>query len=164
MGARGESTGYLHPLFPDSCFLFPVPPFPSLIPSPGVVRMAVRLLKVVPLPVMRAVGWIAGTAAWWVVPARRRVILENLSHLVPRASPAQRRRLGRRTFRNLLDAALDLFRLPGMRREELLSLLHVEGDAHVQSALALGRGLLIVTGHIGPYELGGAWMAARGPG
>jgi KDO2-lipid IV(A) lauroyltransferase len=111
---------------------------------------------------MRAVGWFVGTAAWVVAPARRRVILENLSHLVPQASPAQRRRLGRRTFRNFMDAAIELFRLPSMPREELLSLLRVEGDAHIQSALALGRGLVIVTGHLGPYELGGAWMAARG--
>jgi KDO2-lipid IV(A) lauroyltransferase len=111
---------------------------------------------------MRAVGWVIGTVAWAVVPSRRRAVMQNLSYLAPSLPPARRRLLARRTFRNLIDAAIHLFRLPSMPREELLSLIQVEGDEHVRSALALGRGLLIVTGHMGPYELGGAWMAARG--
>ena len=133
-----------------------------LIPSPTVVRAAVRLLRVVPMPIARAVGWVAGTLAWTILAARRRVLLENLSYLASDASPARRRRLARRTFRNQIDASLHLFRLPSMSREELLGLIQVEGLDRIDEAIALGRGLIIVTGHLGPYELGGAWMAANG--
>lgn len=126
------------------------------------VRVAVRLLKVVPMPIARALGWVAGTLAWAALGERRRILLANLSYLAPQALPAQRRRLARRTFRNQVDASLDLFRLPSMSREELLGLIQVEGLGRVDDAIALGRGLIIVTGHLGPYELGGAWMAANG--
>lgn len=114
------------------------------------------------MPAARSVGWVAGTLAWAVLTGRRRTLLENLAHLAPDLPPARRRRLARRTFRNLIDAAIHLFRLPSMSRAELLGLVQVEGLEGVREAIALGRGLIIVTGHLGPYELGGAWMAANG--
>lgn len=114
------------------------------------------------MPVARAVGWVAGTLASAVLAGRRRTLHENLSYLAPDASNARRRRLARRTFRNQIDASLHLFRLPSMSREELLGLIQVDGLDRIDDAIALGRGLIIVTGHLGPYELGGAWMAANG--
>jgi KDO2-lipid IV(A) lauroyltransferase len=41
-------------------------------------------------------------------------------------------------------------------------MIAVRGRDHLDAARALGAGVLIVTGHLGPYELGGAWMAALG--
>lgn len=119
-------------------------------------------LRVVPFPLARGIGWMAGSLAYAVAAGRRRVLLENLARTAPATSPRQRRRLARRTFRNLVDAALHLYRLPSMSRRELLDLVQFEGEAHLRAALALNRGLIIVTAHLGPYELGGAWLAAKG--
>lgn len=119
-------------------------------------------LRVVPFPVARAIGWMAGSLAYAVAAERRRILLENLTRTAPAASPRQRRRLARRTFRNLVDAALHLYRVPRMTRRELLDLVQFEGAEHLRAALALNRGLIIVTAHLGPYELGGAWLAAQG--
>lgn len=133
-----------------------------MIPSPGVIRLAVPALRVTPLPVARAVARAAGLAAWAALPGRRRVIMENLSHTAAAATPAQRRRLCRRTFTNMAEAAVHLFRLPSMSREELFALCEVEGREHLDAALAMGRGVIVVTPHLGPYELGSAWAAAAG--
>ncbi|MEO7966518.1 MAG: lysophospholipid acyltransferase family protein, partial [Gemmatimonadaceae bacterium] len=61
-----------------------------------------------------------------------------------------------------MDAAVDLYRLPTTSREELFQLVAIEGQANLDAALALGRGVIAVTPHLGPYELGGAYLAAGG--
>jgi KDO2-lipid IV(A) lauroyltransferase len=37
-----------------------------------------------------------------------------------------------------------------------------EGGEHLQAAFALGRGVILVTGHVGNWELGGAFFGHRG--
>ena len=38
----------------------------------------------------------------------------------------------------------------------------VEGWEHVEAGLANGKGIILVTGHLGNWEFGGAYFAARG--
>jgi KDO2-lipid IV(A) lauroyltransferase len=94
--------------------------------------------------------------------ARREAVMENHRWLAPQLSVAERRRATRRTFANMLDAAVDLWRLPSLRAGEFSSLVAVEGREHLDAALALNRGVIVVTAHLGPYELGGAWLAHAG--
>jgi KDO2-lipid IV(A) lauroyltransferase len=53
--------------------------------------------------------------------------------------------------------------LPGASREDILARFEtVDGWAHLDAALAHGKGVIVVTGHLGNWELGGAYLAARG--
>ena len=133
-----------------------------MITSPRLVRGAVRLMRVLPEPVARGIATVAGTAFYLLHGPRRRVVLDNVAHLLPQAPPHERRRLARRTFVHIAQAAVDMFRLPSMRREDLLALFTSTTLGHVDEALALGRGVIIATAHLGAYELGGAWFAALG--
>jgi len=58
---------------------------------------------------------------------------------------------------------LEVFRLP---RQDLLALdedrFNLEGREHVDKALAEGRGVVIGCPHLGNWDLGAAWFAARG--
>ena len=134
----------------------------ALIPNPKVIRAAIRLLRVVPVPIVRALAALAGTIAWAVQGDRRRILHQNLSYTAPERPLAERRRLVRRTFRNLAVTAVDQFRLPSIRIEELRSLFEIRGLEHVDAALARGKGLVIATMHLGPYELAAACLATRG--
>jgi KDO2-lipid IV(A) lauroyltransferase len=100
--------------------------------------------------------------AYYLAAGRRRTILDNVRRFVPNASRAERRAMARRTFANLMSASVDLFRLPSATREEILATVEVHGREHLDAALALGHGVICVTPHLGPYELGGAWFAAAG--
>lgn len=120
------------------------------------------MLRVVPEAVARGLAAAAGTAFYHVHGPRRRIVLDNLARIVPGTSPRERRRLARRTFRNIARASVDLFRLPFLPREQFLALFTSTTRHYVDEALALGRGLIIVTGHIGAYELGGAWFSSLG--
>ncbi|MEP7344332.1 MAG: lysophospholipid acyltransferase family protein [Gemmatimonadaceae bacterium] len=133
-----------------------------MITSPAVIRVATRVLRVAPVGAMRRAARVAGSTASLFLRARRRAVLESLSYLRPDLTLRQRRRLARRTFANFAAASIDLLRLPAASREELATLVSFTGLEHLDAALARGRGAIVVTAHLGPYELGGACLAARG--
>ena len=133
-----------------------------MIPNPAVIRTATSLLRVIPVPLARALAAAGGTLAWALQRDRRRTLEQNMTYLAPDRSASDRRRLARRTFRNLAVTAVDLFRLPNMRPEEVTALFEMRGLEHVDAALARGRGLVIATAHLGPYELASSCVAALG--
>ena len=133
-----------------------------MIPSPAVIRAAIALLRVIPVPIARALAAIAGTVAWAAQGERRRTLLENLSYTAPERSVGERRRLARRTFRNLAVTAVDQFRLPSISMDDLRGLFEIRGLEHVDAAQSRGHGTVLVTGHLGPYELASACFAALG--
>jgi lauroyl/myristoyl acyltransferase len=133
-----------------------------LIPSPAVIRAATALLRVIPVPVARALAAAGGTLAWMIQGDRRRVLLENLARTASDQPIAMRRRLARRTFRNFADVVVDQFRLPSMTPEEARALFEIRGLEHVEAAQARGRGTVMVTAHLGPYELAAATFTTLG--
>jgi lauroyl/myristoyl acyltransferase len=133
-----------------------------LIPSAPVIRAAIKLLRVTPVPVARALAAVGGTIAWAVQGDRRRTLHENLSNTAPDRTSRQRRRMVRRTFVNLAVTAVDQFRLPSISPEELRGLFEIRGLEHIDASQARGKGTIIVTAHLGPYELASACFATLG--
>jgi KDO2-lipid IV(A) lauroyltransferase len=133
-----------------------------LIPSAPVIRTAIKLLRVTPVPLARALAAASGMVAWMVQKDRRETLLKNLSHTAPDRSPAERRRLARRTFRNLAVTAVDQFRLPSIDPKDLRDLFEIRGIEHVEASIARGKGTVLVTAHFGPYELASACFASMG--
>ena len=115
-----------------------------------------------PVPVARALAVVGGTIGWALQGDRRRTLLRNLSYTAADRPEAERRRMAYRTFRNFALTAVDLFRLPNISREEVRSLFELRGLENVEEAHARGKGVVIVTGHLGPYELAAACFAANG--
>jgi KDO2-lipid IV(A) lauroyltransferase len=133
-----------------------------MIPSAPLVRLAVRVLGVVPVAPVRWIARGAGTLAYVFATERRATLLENQARLAPNDSARTHRRRARATFRHLLDAAIDLWRIPTLPPGAFDALVGVEGREHLDAAMAMGKGVIAVTAHLGPYELGGAWLAQAG--
>ena len=87
---------------------------------------------------------------------------ENLVYTAPDRSPAERRRLGRATFRNLALCTIDFLRIPLMSRAEIVALFDERGREHLDRALARGKGVILLTGHLGNWELACPFLAAFG--
>jgi KDO2-lipid IV(A) lauroyltransferase len=69
----------------------------------------------------------------------------------------------RETFRNFGRMLADYFHFNARPPEALLGALRDwRGIAHLKTALDAGRGALLVTGHLGAWELGGQILAAQG--
>ncbi len=95
-----------------------------------------RRMAVLPLPVLRGLGWLLGRLLYVLAVPRRRVALRNLELCYPEASAAQRRAWARETFVRFCQAWFDrswLWSAPQAvvsARVQLQGALHeLEGDA-----------------------------------
>lgn len=123
---------------------------------------ATWLLRVVPVPLADGIAGIIAAASWHVMPGRRRALLTNLRFTAPSRSADEHQTLARLTFRHLAICTVDFLRLPSLTDEAVLDLVEVDGLEHLEAARARGRGVLFVSPHLGNFELGGRYLAARG--
>jgi lauroyl/myristoyl acyltransferase len=82
--------------------------------------------------------------------------------LGPHATPEEVEQLTEAAFSNYARYMVDLVRLPIIDPGELSKGVRVHGWEHVEEAFRLGRGVVLVTGHIGSWDLAGAVLVARG--
>ncbi|HET7785771.1 MAG TPA: lipid A biosynthesis acyltransferase [Myxococcales bacterium] len=119
--------------------------------------LALPLLRVLPL---RA-GAALGRLAWYLVPRQRRLAEEHLAIAFPEKSEKERARIGRESFANLALSALESARADRMQIERAVELLPGD-EALLRKAHAEGKGVVVVTGHIGAWELFARRIAALG--
>jgi KDO2-lipid IV(A) lauroyltransferase len=107
-----------------------------------------------PLGVAQGLGAGLGRVAYWILPGRRRVALDNLTLAYgDRLSPAERERLARRCFEHLGMTTLECCRLFFGPTERLFGRIRGQGTEYIGQALARGRGIFFLTGHFGNWEL-----------
>lgn len=94
-----------------------------------------------------------GDLLWWAVVPRRRIALTNLRLCFPAWTEAERRAIGRRTFRNMARALFDHSLLALASREELIDYVRVEGLEHLQDPA--NRPLILVAPHFVGLDAGG---------
>ncbi|HEY7678060.1 MAG TPA: lysophospholipid acyltransferase family protein, partial [Candidatus Methylomirabilis sp.] len=120
----------------------------------GAAVLAVaRGLGALPPAVGDGVGAALGTAAYLLDWAHRRRAVENLLRAGMAEDRASARRIARRVFQNLGRSFADLCRLPRLTDAELAGRIRMEGYEHVREARARGRGIIVVTAHLGAWEL-----------
>ncbi|HKG92885.1 MAG TPA: lysophospholipid acyltransferase family protein [Gemmatimonadaceae bacterium] len=110
-----------------------------------------------------AVGAGLGAFAYRPIGIRRDVVETQIADSFPEFSIADVRRVARGAYAHLGRVSIETALLPSLSRDRVLELFEgVTGWELVENAVAAGRGLLFVTGHLGNWELGGAYLAARG--
>jgi Kdo2-lipid IVA lauroyltransferase/acyltransferase len=93
---------------------------------------------------------------------RRDVTLENLRNAFPGESDEWIRDLARRCYAHMGREIVVTMRLQGTTPHELVRRSTVEGLDAVIQATESGQGAVLVTGHLGNWEVGAACLAARG--
>jgi KDO2-lipid IV(A) lauroyltransferase len=94
---------------------------------------------------------------------RRGVVEKQLTAVFPEKSAEDVERIARAAYGHLGRTTIETAVLPSYSRREILDLFEdVSGWSIVEERLARGKGLIVVTGHLGNWELGGAYLAARG--
>lgn len=124
-----------------------------------------RVLGVLPLPVLYAVGTALGRPLWWRRRARERVHTEvNLRIVRPGLSGAARDELVRECLVETGHAVTEMAAVWGRGSRRALKLVReVDGLEHFEAALQSGRGLIVAAPHLGCWELLNYWLCARTP-
>jgi KDO2-lipid IV(A) lauroyltransferase len=68
----------------------------------------------------------------------------------------------RRAFVNFSQYLVDLLRMEDLRREDFEPRVEMEGWEHFEAAYRRGKGVILVTMHMGHWDLAGAAIALRG--
>jgi lauroyl/myristoyl acyltransferase len=113
-----------------------------------------------------ALAVMASWVAWRFSPLARPRLEYNLKVACPELANDKKelRRLSRLNFRNHAKAYADLMLLPSARVEAMRPRLKVEGMQYLEEARSLGKGVLVVSCHMGSYEVVAAiWSATLAP-
>ena len=128
----------------------------------AVVWVLVRLLGLLPRKAARAVGAGIGWLAYRLVPRLRGVGLKNLELAFPAWTDGQRQDTLRRLYRNLGWLLAEFCQMPKYTRENSQGSLRYDGLERYLAARDKGKGVLIVTGHLGAWELSSFYHSLMG--
>jgi KDO2-lipid IV(A) lauroyltransferase len=125
-------------------------------------RFALWLPRTVSLPRALALADRVGDLIYLALPGTRRLALEHLALAFGDALPAAaRERIARASFRNAARCFVELAKFDEIRPyfDDYTS---IEGWQYWDEVRALDRGAIVITGHIGNWELLGAYFARKG--
>ena len=122
-----------------------------------------RILRVVPPGVRYATAAPGGTAWFWLSPGQRRAALDNYAAALGRdRGDPEVARVARRAFQNYGRMLMDFLLMDGLSREDLLGRVTVDQIAHLEAALARGRGVIMAVPHMGSWDMAGSYAGALG--
>lgn len=126
------------------------------------VRAFLFGLGVLPRPLARWVGGCIGLLAWASLPRLRRVGLRNLQLALPERGRAEHGRILRASF---VAQGWQLAEFAQMRRysaTQAQGFIRYDGLEHFLAARKGGRGVLVLTAHLGAWELSSFFHSLMG--
>ncbi|MEP7027875.1 MAG: lysophospholipid acyltransferase family protein [Candidatus Eisenbacteria bacterium] len=128
----------------------------------GLVRIAGWAVAMLPDGAARALGRTLGALAR-LAGVRVGVARANLARAFPERSLRERERILRGAYAQAGLSAIEILRFPRLTPQALDPIVSsIAGFEHVKAARALGRGVVLLTGHYGAAELMGAAVARHG--
>lgn len=111
-----------------------------------------------------ALGAVIGRLWFGLSAPRTRQVRQQLAMSFPEIDPPLRERWARDVFVHLGRGLAELILAQGRHRDALLDRVRIEGIENLEAARQRTRagGVLVVTGHLGNWELGCAEVARRG--
>lgn len=141
-----------------------LPPLQRALRWAGYAALAVAaaLSRGVPRPVALGGGSALGAVVGALPSRSHRRVEQHLRLAFPGLHEDELHRLAGRVFKNLGRNMAEVLHLGAMSAEALLALVDFDGLEHLQAAQASGKGALLVTGHVGCWELMAAAICSKG--
>ncbi len=124
----------------------------------AVARTLGRLPRVAARPLVRVLT----TALYLLLGRLRRVGERNLSLALPELSEHARRSILKGVFHNLGRQLVEFCRMPRYTAQNTRGWIRPEGLEHFLAAEARGKGVLVLTGHLGAWELSSFYHSLMG--
>src|SRR5437763_7335841 len=124
-------------------------------------RAAARALRAASDGAVVRWGTRVGMLARHVLRGRDRLAMRNLAMVFPDKSERERRRILDDCWRHFGRETLDGIRTQYLSAEEIAARCSMNGIEVLDAALARGRGVLLISGHYGGWEVGGLAIMSR---
>lgn len=126
------------------------------------VSLAVRALGILPRATARFGGRALGYAAYLVLGRLRSVGQQNLRMALPGMGRRERKRILRGEYRSLGWQLAEFCLMPGYGAERARHLIRYDGLESYLAARDRGKGVLVLTGHLGAWELSSFFHSLMG--
>jgi Kdo2-lipid IVA lauroyltransferase/acyltransferase len=126
------------------------------------LRLVAGAVGVLPRSGARAVGAGLGAAAWVLLGRLRRVGMRNLELAFPEKTEQERKEILRGVYRSLGWQVGEFCKMGGYTAEQASKFIRYDGLEHYLAARAKGKGVLVLTGHLGAWELSSFYHSLMG--
>ncbi|UWZ82723.1 lysophospholipid acyltransferase family protein [Occallatibacter riparius] len=126
------------------------------------VTAVARTLGRLPRGISRILVRILTFTCYIALSRLRRVGQRNLDLALPKLPPNTKKKILRHVYRNLGWQLVEFCRMPRYTPENTRNWIRTEGLDHYLAARARGKGVLILTGHLGAWELSSFYHSLMG--
>ena len=127
----------------------------------GTFRLAYLLAKILPRSAAQALAGLIGRAGYAFSKGPRAALRENLRHVSGKEGRALDL-LCRENFTNFIKMLADYFYCISRETTRAKSLVaERRGDENIKEAFDRGKGVILITAHLGNWEMGGTLLALR---
>ncbi len=126
-------------------------------------RTMVAFVRLFPFRVVQKLGRAFGNLIFTVVRFRRKLVFDNLSRAYPDKNDDDITALAKATYQNLFNAFFEIFYLDKLSAEEIKKIVSFPDAEKINEILNRGKGLIILTGHYGSWELAALATAIYAP-
>jgi KDO2-lipid IV(A) lauroyltransferase len=131
------------------------------------VLIFLRLLAILPLRALHALGAFAGNVVYWASPRYRRRLRENLGTAMPNSSAKSDVDSGSLLPVAIAEAGKAMFETPAVwfKPPSWVNAVMVKIDdwARIEALLARGKGIVFLTPHLGCFEITAQYYALHHP-
>lgn len=129
---------------------------------------AIKIIPWLPGWLLEGIARIAGLVAWFIATKAREQATRNMLHVL--GSQVLDTPMGRRKLRSTVQTMfynnvlnyLTMFSLSARKPARIMRELHIEGREHFDAAFAVGKGVIISSAHIGPFNYLFQWVSLSG--
>ena len=125
-------------------------------------RIAGPPFSLLPMKIGYFIAYLVADAVYMLSPGLRSAIADNMRHVLgPDVDDVTLRRTVRGVLRNAAKNYFDLIKIPRLKLDDILNRITVHGWNNYEEALNRGKGVIIVTAHIGSFDMTAQLLAAR---
>lgn len=120
----------------------------------GCVWILTQFLGAMPRSVAHGIGISVGLSAYFLLSRLRSVGMRNLGIAFPEKSVGERREILRRVYAGLGRQLGEFCQFPKYTKENVGRIANYDGFENYEAARRRGKGVLLLTGHFGGWEVG----------
>lgn len=122
-----------------------------------------RLVALLPFRSQLLTGKILGNLIKFISNKRQSIVDINLQHCFPEKTLSERNKIKQECYENIGIALFEMAMCWWWPEKRLRPLVEIHGLEHVNSTLASGKGVILLSGHFTSLELGGRLLALSLP-
>lgn len=126
------------------------------------IRLGQLIVLSFPLKIAYSIAVFISDINYLFAKADKEAVGENLKVIFPQKSDSQIKQIQKNIFRNFAKYLTDFFRFSKMDLGYIEKYITIENKSYLDQALAKGKGVIVVSAHMGNWELGAVIVSLLG--